>query len=200
MGLPLRVVCFPSETPLEGTNLSYASGYQRETGSGLKMGAHVHFSFHMWDTSGADLCRPYACCLSMRLSSYMGLSCQHLGGPGSLLFSTSSGSYTLTASSSAGSRSLEEEFNGDVPLSWVLQAISLSCCLAVVLYLLQSAAGGSFSDDQILVRSSLKLCAALVPAHLVSCRQITLGDGKAYGSVVYIYSSLACRVFQYYEY
>ena len=28
MALPLRVVCFPSETPLEEANCSFASGYQ----------------------------------------------------------------------------------------------------------------------------------------------------------------------------
>ena len=28
MALPLRVVCFPSETPLEEANCSFAGGYQ----------------------------------------------------------------------------------------------------------------------------------------------------------------------------
>ena len=36
--LPLRVVCFPSEMPLEETKFSFASGYQLEMTSQLGMG------------------------------------------------------------------------------------------------------------------------------------------------------------------
>lgn len=42
MGLALKV-CFPSETPLEKINFSFASGYQLEIASGLGMEAYIHF-------------------------------------------------------------------------------------------------------------------------------------------------------------
>lgn len=48
----LRVVCFPSETPLEKINFSFASGYRLEIG-GLGMGARIHFSFSSGTPSGA---------------------------------------------------------------------------------------------------------------------------------------------------
>lgn len=49
----LRVVCFPSETPLEKINFSFASGYRLEIGCGLGMGARIHFSFSSGTPSGA---------------------------------------------------------------------------------------------------------------------------------------------------
>lgn len=36
--VPLRIVCFPSQTPVEKTKFAFASGYQLEFASGLKIG------------------------------------------------------------------------------------------------------------------------------------------------------------------
>lgn len=41
--LPLRVVCIFRESPLKGTNSSFASGYQVEIASGVVMGSCAHF-------------------------------------------------------------------------------------------------------------------------------------------------------------
>ena len=38
LGLSLKVVCFPSETPAENPNLPFANGYQLQIASGLRMG------------------------------------------------------------------------------------------------------------------------------------------------------------------
>lgn len=43
--LPLRVVCFPGESPLEDTKFSFVSGYVLEISSGLGMVACIQFSF-----------------------------------------------------------------------------------------------------------------------------------------------------------
>lgn len=41
--LHLRVVCLPSETPLDKTKVAFPSGYQLETASGLGIRTCVHF-------------------------------------------------------------------------------------------------------------------------------------------------------------
>jgi hypothetical protein len=48
--LPLRAVCFPSESPLEETNFSFASVYQLEMASELGTGACVHLTVHLHDS------------------------------------------------------------------------------------------------------------------------------------------------------
>ena len=40
---PTLKCCFPSETPLEETKVSFASGYQLEITSGLGMRSCIHF-------------------------------------------------------------------------------------------------------------------------------------------------------------
>lgn len=57
-GLPLRMICFPSEISLEETIVLFASDYQLEIASGLGMG-HVSTSLISPRTlSGVDVCRP----------------------------------------------------------------------------------------------------------------------------------------------
>lgn len=46
-GLPLKVVCFPSDTPLKETSFLFASGYLSWISSELEMGTCVHFSFQL---------------------------------------------------------------------------------------------------------------------------------------------------------
>lgn len=48
-GQLLHVVCISSETPLEKTILSFASGYQLEIASWLGIGACVHFTSEHWN-------------------------------------------------------------------------------------------------------------------------------------------------------
>lgn len=43
--LHLKIVCFPSDTPLEKTKFPFASGCQLETTSELWMEASAHFYF-----------------------------------------------------------------------------------------------------------------------------------------------------------
>ena len=43
------VVNIPSDTPLEKTNLPFASGCQLETASGLGMETPAHFPSHLWE-------------------------------------------------------------------------------------------------------------------------------------------------------
>ena len=59
--LPLSVVSFPSETPLEKTTFSFASGYQLEMASELGMWGLVCTSpLIAWISFVADLCRSCA--------------------------------------------------------------------------------------------------------------------------------------------
>ena len=60
--VPLRIASFPSETPLEKTKCSFASGYQLETASGLGVKYMYTFLLSSRTPSGAALCRPCACC------------------------------------------------------------------------------------------------------------------------------------------
>jgi hypothetical protein len=46
--LPLRVVYFPSETPLGKTEFSFASSYQLELASEWEMGTRVCFSSQLY--------------------------------------------------------------------------------------------------------------------------------------------------------
>ena len=63
--LPLRVVCFPSETPLEKTKFSFASGYQLEIASGLGMGRVSTSPLSTGTPSGLDPCRECTFCQSL---------------------------------------------------------------------------------------------------------------------------------------
>lgn len=65
--LSLGVVHFPSETPLGKSKFPFASGFQVELASGLGMRTCVPLLLSaLGPTScGADLCRLWACCLSL---------------------------------------------------------------------------------------------------------------------------------------
>lgn len=52
--LPLREVCFPSESPLDQTKFLFARGYQWEIPSGLGVGEWVHF----FRLKGPNRCKP----------------------------------------------------------------------------------------------------------------------------------------------
>lgn len=64
-GLPLRVLCFSSEMPLEKIHFSFASAHQMEVGLGLEIGTCIHSlrSFRM--LSGGALFKSFAPCLSL---------------------------------------------------------------------------------------------------------------------------------------
>lgn len=61
-GLPLGVVCSPSETPLEKSNFSFACSYLWELASVLGMRRVSTSPFSSMTLSGPDLCRPCASC------------------------------------------------------------------------------------------------------------------------------------------
>lgn len=62
---PTLRVFFSSETSLEETKFSFASGYQLERAAELGMEACMHFCFSSRTPSGADVCRSCECCLSL---------------------------------------------------------------------------------------------------------------------------------------
>lgn len=51
LGLGLKVLCIPRETPLEKTNFSFMSGCQLEIASRIGTEAHVHLPSQHWDSS-----------------------------------------------------------------------------------------------------------------------------------------------------
>ena len=138
--VPLRIASFPSETPLEKTKCSFASGYQLEIASGLGMEVCAHFSFKLWD----PICY-------RSLSSYKHQSCAFKG----LVFlvsSNPSSSYILSVSSSEGFPEPQREgFDGDILFrTECSKALFRPLCVVwlwVSLYLFPSAAGGSSSDN-----------------------------------------------------
>lgn len=69
-GLPLRMVCTPSNTPLEKTNYSFARDYQLEIDSRLGMGSCVHFFFQCQDPIWYRSVQPWAHC-HISVSSHM---------------------------------------------------------------------------------------------------------------------------------
>lgn len=53
-GLPLKVVCIPSETRVEKTKFSSARGCQLEIALGLEIGVCIHVYSQHWDPSDPD--------------------------------------------------------------------------------------------------------------------------------------------------
>lgn len=63
--LPLRVLCFSSEMPLEKINFSFASVHQMEIVTGLEIGTCIHSLHSPRMLSGAALCTSFPLCLSL---------------------------------------------------------------------------------------------------------------------------------------
>lgn len=128
-GLVLRMVCVPSENPLEKTKVLLASGYILETASELWMWACVHFHSQDW-----NLWRPCACCHSLFQYISTHVNCV-LEGLISLVFCISSGSLNPSTSSYAG---FPKPWGGGEGLKishlrWIFQ--DLSHCPAVGFYI-----------------------------------------------------------------
>lgn len=96
----LSINCFPCEIPLEKTKTLFVSCYQLEIASGLRMRHASTSPLNSRTSSGAVLCRPCACCLSL-CEFICVLALLFLEGFGSLVFSIPSGSYSLSTSSSS---------------------------------------------------------------------------------------------------
>lgn len=131
------MVYLPSDTSLEKSNFSYASGYQLEIASELRMDRVSTFLF-----SSRDLvqCRPSVSSCVPDLLCLEGLDT-----------SMSIPSDFLTLSASSSMSSLIPEGRELMELSLTGLSSSRSHSLQIVclwsLYLFLSAAGGSFSDD-----------------------------------------------------
>lgn len=64
-GLPLGVLCFSSEVPLEKINFSFASAHQMEIVLGLEIGTCIPSLHSPRMLSGAALCKSFSPCLSL---------------------------------------------------------------------------------------------------------------------------------------
>lgn len=62
--IPLRIVYFPSETPLEKIKYSFVSGYQLQAACRLGMGQVSNSPFSSMTSFDSEPCRLCACCLS----------------------------------------------------------------------------------------------------------------------------------------
>lgn len=113
-GLPLNMICIPSETPLWKTNFSFVSRYQLKTAFGLGMGLVSISPLSSWTLSGLDLCRPCTCC-AVTVSEFVCISPIVSGRPclPPWCFHPP-GSFSLSTSSFAEFSELwEEEIHGD---------------------------------------------------------------------------------------
>jgi hypothetical protein len=67
----MKMVCFPSETPLETTNISFAIGYQLELPSGLAMGGICPFILSAPGPHPAQTCVGSVHAVSVSVSTYV---------------------------------------------------------------------------------------------------------------------------------
>jgi hypothetical protein len=96
----LVVICVPSETWLDWTNLSFVSSYQLEIASGLEGELVVLLPSQGWDPVGLDLSVQDLCFL--RLCQSLCASLLSLEGLLSFMLPISPSSYNLSSSSSTG--------------------------------------------------------------------------------------------------